>query len=502
MANNFPTQTLLAAASFAAILLGVHYGLDRTKGLDPSTALRPIGKFPSGRASYVPVIKAPTPPVSPTLAIPDPMAHGLSAKDAANATLQSDFLIDDSGALDHFYSALQNLSTGQNKRTVRIIHYGDSPTTADLITGDARELLQQRFGNAGLGFVLVAKPWAWYGHHGVQLDDGTWKINTAVDSMREANYGLGGAFFTGPVGSSSTIQLTGRDSSSMEIDYLAQPNGGSLDVLADGSHIDTVQTAATIKENAAKSIVLPKGTRKVELRVSEGAVELFGAVFSRDVVGITYDSIGLNGASTTVMSRAFNPATFAASLQHRNPDLVVINYGTNESSFPVYVEKQYEAELTRAVSRVRSALPNASILIMSPMDRGERSGDQISTMPAIPEIVAIQQRVARQTGCGFYNTYQAMGGSGTMARWYERQPAMVGADLIHPSPQGARIVAQLLVGQLLIGYERYMQNHQSPKESTLQNRKTNVPASSPVATPNQNTTPNPIDKPSQPMGTQ
>ena len=41
---------------------------------------------------------------------------------------------------------------------------------------------------------------------------------------------------------------------------------------------------------------------------------------------------------------------------------------------------------------------------------------------------------------------------------------LVGADLIHPSPQGARIVAQLLTGQLLIGYERYMQNHPGPQQ--------------------------------------
>jgi lysophospholipase L1-like esterase len=164
------------------------------------------------------------------------------------------------------------------------------------------------------------------------------------------------------------------------------------------------------------------------------------------------------------MSRAFNPTTFSAALEHRNPDLVVINYGTNESSFPAYVEKQYEPELIRAIGRVRAALPNTSILIMSPMDRGERTGaDSISTMRAIPEIVAIQQRVAAETGCGFFNTYQAMGGNGTMARWYDGHPRMVGADLIHPSPQGARIVAQLLTGQLLIGYERYMQTHPGPQ---------------------------------------
>jgi lysophospholipase L1-like esterase len=492
MPNTFPTQTLLAAATFGVILLGVHYGLDRSKGLDPTT-LRPITQFQFTRASFIPVIKTPLPPVPPTLAIPDPLAHGRTTADAANSTLQSDFLNDDNGALDHFYAALSQLSTSPNKRDVRIVHYGDSPTTADLITGDARELLQERFGNAGPGFILIAKPWAWYGHHGVDVSGDGWKIDTAVGSMREANYGLGGAIFTGPVGATSTIHLTAHDSTSIEVEYLAQPNGGNLDITADGVPAGSVQTAADTKENAASSIPLPPGTKKVELRVSANPVQLFGVTFATSETGLTYDSIGLNGASTTVMSRAFNPATFAVSLQHRNPDLVVINYGTNESSFPTYVEKQYEPELIRAIGRVRSALPDASILIMSPMDRGQRSGDQISTMPAIPEIVAIQQRVAQQTGCGFFNTYQAMGGLGTMGRWYERHPAMVGADLIHPSPQGARIVAQLLTGQLLIGYERYMQNHQSPQPHS--------PAPVIAASPVPHATPNPAEQ-AKPMGVQ
>ena len=124
-------------------------------------------------------------------------------------------------------------------------------------------------------------------------------------------------------------------------------------------------------------------TNKQIVNVSGAPVQVFGVVFARDTRGLTYDSIGLNGASTTVMSRAFNPQTFSAALEHRNPDLVVINYGTNESGYPAYVEKQYEPELIRAIGRVRAALPNASILIMSPMDRGERSGDQITTMRAM-----------------------------------------------------------------------------------------------------------------------
>ena len=458
----FPKQTLLAVATFAAILLTVHYGVSSTKGLAPST-LRPITDFPSGQASLTPIVKLPPPPVPAIFAIPQPkFRKGKVA--VANGTLDSQFLIDNDGVLDHFYAALRDLQTGQSRSTVRIVHYGDSPTTADLITGDARDLLQERFGNAGPGFILIAKPWAWYGHHGVDVSGTGWKIDTAVGSMREANYGLGGAIFTGPVGATSTIHLTAHDSTSIEVEYLEEPNGGNLDVTADGAPAGTVNTAGDTKQDNAASISLPSGTKQVKLTVTGNPVQIFGVVFGRDDRGITYDSIGLNGASTTVMSRAFNPATFSAALEHRNPDLVVINYGTNESGFPSYVEKQYESELIRAIGRVRAALPNTSILIMSPMDRGERTGaDSISTMRAIPEIVAIQQRVSGETGCGFFNTYQAMGGAGTMARWYEHHPAMVGADLIHPSPQGARIVAQLLTGQLLIGYERYMQTHPGPQ---------------------------------------
>jgi lysophospholipase L1-like esterase len=457
----FPKQTLLAIATFTAILLAVHYGLSSTKGFDPAT-LRPITNFPSGPTAFFPIVKVPLPPTPAALAIPDPLAHGVKA--AANSTLESQFLLDGNGALDHFYAALRDLHNGQSRRTVRIVHYGDSPTTADLITGDARDLLQERFGNAGPGFILIAKPWAWYGHHGVDISATGWKIDTAVGSMREANYGLGGAIFTGPVGATSTIRLNAHDSTSVEVEYLEQPNGGSIEITADGATAGIVNTAGDTKKDADTTIPIPAGTKQVQLRVAGAPVQVFGVIFSREDRGLTYDSIGLNGASTIVMSRAFNPQTFSAALEHRNPDLVVINYGTNESGYPAYVEKQYEPELIRAIGRVRAALPDASILIMSPMDRGERSGTQITTMRAIPEIVAIQQRVAERTGCGFFNTYQAMGGNGTMARWYDRHPAMVGADLIHPSPQGARLVAQLLTGQLLIGYERYMQNHPGPQQ--------------------------------------
>jgi hypothetical protein len=116
--------------------------------------------------------------------------------------------------------------------------------------------------------------------------------------------------------------------------------------------------------------------------------------------------------------------------------------------------------LRLAIQRIRTAAPGASILIMSPMDRGERNGlEDIETMKTIPEIVAIQRRVAAETHCAFFDTFDAMGSSGTMARWFAASPRLVTADLLHPTPQGASIVATLLVEQLGLRYDRWKMQH-------------------------------------------
>jgi hypothetical protein len=46
-----------------------------------------------------------------------------------------------------------------------------------------------------------------------------------------------------------------------------------------------------------------------------------------------------------------------------------------------------------------------------------------------------------------------------MARWYGASPRLVTADLLHPTPQGATIVASLFVEQLGLGYNRWKMQH-------------------------------------------
>lgn len=377
--------------------------------------------------------------------------------DTAPEKVDTPKLVDTSGDLQRFYAALHATERRDDGAITRILHYGDSPTTADLITADVRALFQKEFGDAGHGFVLIAKPWAWYGHRGVSVKGSGWKIEPAnTAELRDGQYGLGAVSFRGGPGANSRIALNDNGHTAVEVAWLSQPDGGSFQVLADGQPLGTVDTASPSATPSFQTFPVPAGFKEVAISQVTGRVRLYGMRLLKDQPGVEYDSMGVNGAAITILARNVGEEHWAEQLRHVKPHLVVINYGTNESVYAKYVDTAFELELVRAVKRVRNAVPEAAILIMSPMDRGQRMpSGEIGTVPPLSRLVALEQRVAAEHKCAFFNTFEAMGGPGTMGRWYLAEPRMVGADLIHPMPSGAKIVGNLLYKSLQDGYRKY-----------------------------------------------
>jgi lysophospholipase L1-like esterase len=353
-----------------------------------------------------------------------------------------------------FYHALEIAAAKQG--VARILHYGDSPTTADSITADMRSLLQEKFGDSGHGFVLIAKPWPWYGHRGVEVHGSGWRIEAASQGRaKDGIHGLGGVSFTGSAGATSKIHLDTRHSR-VEIEFLRQPGGGAFTVSAGDTVLGEMETEGEKSPDFAQ-FPLPDGeTTDITIAVKSGTVRLFGASFEKDSPGVIYNSLGVNGGQIQMVLRYYEKDQWTTQLQHQKPGLVILNYGTNESSFASYIDSLYAKELREVIARVKAALPGTPILIMSPMDRGERRSDgTIGTLPTIPKLVEIQRQAATETGCAFFNTFEAMGGEGTMGRWYQMQPRLISADFMHPLPQGARKVGVLLDNALIGGYEQY-----------------------------------------------
>jgi lysophospholipase L1-like esterase len=361
------------------------------------------------------------------------------------------------GAMDHFYAALLRTERKQPGAVTRILHYGDSPTTADLITADVRNFFQTQYGDAGHGTYLISKPWAWYGHRGVEVSSSGWKMDPAtLRGQKDGRYGLGGVSFTGQAGAQSKITLKQPGHTKLTLSYFGFPGGGEVKIMAGEVEVATLDTSLPAEAAVEQTWPVPAEARQFEILVTRGTVRLFDVEFRKDAPGVIYDSIGLNGTWAGVLAVHMNGEHWMEQLRMAKPDLVIINYGTNESGYKNYIDTTYPKDVREILRRVRTAVPESSVLIMSPMDRGRReSTGTIGTVAALPQLVAMQAKLASENGCAFFNTFQAMGGPGTMGKWYMAEPRLVSADFIHPLPSGARIVGTLLYKALMDGFNSY-----------------------------------------------
>jgi lysophospholipase L1-like esterase len=453
MKNRFPVATALTMVTFAVLILipQIVPALKNYRSLDPKR-IPEVTEFP--------LKNLPDDVAADPLASPSSMDEMRIKRLVVTAPRN---LIDPGHSLDSLY---ESLLKGE---TTTILHYGDSPTTADLITADARGMLQQEFGNAGVGFVLIARPWAWYNRRGVEMQASNWKIDVSgVSELRDGLNGLGAVSFLGRPGAVANWTLKDKTHTSVEIAYLGSPEGGEFVLEAEDQLIGTGHTISETRTAGYARFDIPEGASHFRLRVTQGAVRLYGADFRKSNAGVVYNSLGINGANVTLLSHALNQDHWAEQLRHYRPDLVIINYGTNESGFPNFVDTTWGHEMREVVRRVHEALPGVAVLLMSPMDRGEKKATgEIDTLPSIPRLVNIEEKIALDNGAAFFNTFAAMGGQGTMARWYMSEPRLVGADYIHPMPAGAKIVGELLFSALREGFNQYKMHELKQKIAQL-----------------------------------
>lgn len=361
-------------------------------------------------------------------------------------------------ALDRFYESLAKTRAKKPGATTRILHYGDSVITSDYVSGTMRRRLQAELGDSGHGFILVANPWEWYFHNDVSHGAGTgWSSSRITGpTTRDGMYGLGSVTFTGSPGASAFFGTAERGSygkkvSRFDVYYLQTESGGDVDVKI-GTTTERFSTKGEQRVSRIKSFSVPDGEAKMTLRVVSGRPRLFGVALERDQPGVVYDALGANGARAELLG-TIDGAHFAEQMALRKPALVVLQYGTNESEAPG-LAKNYEQTLGSLVSMIKTAAPNASILIASPLDRAEKTeGGHLRTKPIIKRLVAAQRNVAKASGVAFWNTFEAMGGEGSMGKWMKT--GLGGGDFTHPSPRGAELIGDLFSKSLTTGFEAW-----------------------------------------------
>jgi lysophospholipase L1-like esterase len=379
------------------------------------------------------------------------------------ATLRTVAIEDASGhALDPFFARLARTDHKEGGAVTRVLHYGDSTIASDYVSGTMRRRLQARFGDAGHGFILIANPWEWYFHNDVlHGSSGDWKASRLAGPITpDGMYGLGGVSFTSYGGGvawfgTATRGDFGRHVSRFDVYYLEQPGGGDVELSVGGAKGERFSTRGEQKRSRVRSLQVEDGNAKLSVRaVGGGPARLFGVALERDRPGIVYDALGSHAAMAVYWQRQ-EPAHWREQLALRDPALIVFQYGTNESDLWKLDRAEYEQALAGLVDELRDASGGAPVLVVAPLDRAETKAGRMTTKQVILDLVAIQRRVALGHGAAFYDTFDAMGGEGSMARWVKAKPQLGGWDLTHPTPLGAELVGAMLSDALVRAYEAY-----------------------------------------------
>lgn len=397
-------------------------------------------------------------------------------------------------ALDRFYASLTRTHLGLPGAITRVVHYGDSAIGNDGITGAIRSKMQARFGDAGHGFHLLGQPNASYRHQGVRFDEKSpWGHCFIIfDCKKDGYYGLGGTTFESAGGAEIRLSTAlkgpaGRKVARYEVWYAGLPKGGTLRLRLDNEEPVELATAAEAMEDRWHVIETTDDEHTLSVRAAgNGKVRAYGVVMERTVPGIVWDEMSQIGALTRRMLN-FDRDHLQRQLARRHPDLLVLMFGGNDMNTQGTMEK-YKGELTDVIRMFRAGDPGLPCLLMAPLDHGERDGSgKIVTRTIVPRLVQAQREVAEIEGCAFFNTYEAMGGSGSMGRWVRSSPALGAGDLSHLTHHGHKVVGAMLVRSLMQGYVDFRKRIAgTPVEALGQAQAQPQPPSQPQPTPQQN----------------
>jgi lysophospholipase L1-like esterase len=365
--------------------------------------------------------------------------------------------IENPRALQPFFDQLHQLETDPKAQLVRVIQFGDSHTAGDSFTGALRTLFQQKFGDGGAGFQFAGYPFAGYHIHGTKRAQSTgWlALGTHLQNIGDGMVGMGGvSLSTEAAGNWVSLDA---DATSLQVQYLVQPNGGSIEIRDNDNLIATVSTASsdTLAPDTAghfDASVEPGPHHFEVLTIDQAPVRLLG-LSTENAAGVTYEAAGINGAEASLFLR-WNEALQQTLMLETNPALIVLSYGTNEAGDRNWTEEGYAAMFQRIIERCRRLAPNASILVVGPPDRALRAGRRAwRPFSGVDRIVAAQRSVCRQMHCAYWDQRSRMGGLGSMRDWVSISWAQ--PDHTHFTGEGYTELASALFSDIVQQYDSY-----------------------------------------------
>ncbi|MFT3710286.1 MAG: GDSL-type esterase/lipase family protein [Archangium sp.] len=369
-------------------------------------------------------------------------------------------------ALAPFFAKLRTLQlTGTGR--VAVMQLGASHTAAQFFTDQARHRLAERFGGLGRGFIAAGKPLPRLETQGVfrQLS-GPFRIADAMQQKTSGlPWGLAGTRAEGQPGSQmlmtfEEVPQTTESISRLQLFYFKKDGQPAPEVTIDGTVVPITDYAGADAGVRVLDFAAPGSQHFVSAKnVSTEPMAFYGLAHELMQPGVIYDSIGLFGATASVLAE-YDQEALEQQIAARQPDLFVLFFGTNESRLNADRVDEMKASYPVIFRTLRAASPDSACLIMSPTDQITTSKGKKREAKSINEVIAAMRAIAEEYGCAFWATRDFMGGAGSIAKW--RKESLANRDLVHLTPTGYRKLADAMMDDVLGAYDTWAEPPATP----------------------------------------
>jgi lysophospholipase L1-like esterase len=372
-------------------------------------------------------------------------------------------------SLAPYFDALAARGSLDGAPPVHILQVGDSHSAGDAISGAWRDALQARYGSGGRGVLPPGDPYWGFIPRGVHIEqsDG-WRVEATFGKAappldNAVVFGLSGFRLTSDR-SGATIGLTATPPEAFNrliVCAVTGPGAGAYDLTLGGT-AQTVSLAAPAAGVDCHGFIAPGLTTTAVLSTQGAPVTLLSWASFRPG-GVAVSNLGVVGAQLRHFARA-NDGAIAAELSAYAPDLIVLEFGTNEAFGTRFDPEAYEATVRAEIARLKRLSGGTPMLIFGAPDAGTDRrelahnavpgpGDPTAAEaatgawfppPALSAIRAVQRRAAAAEGVAFWDWGDRMGGPGVAQAWVAATPPLMRRDHVHYTTNGGARVANLL----------------------------------------------------------
>jgi hypothetical protein len=365
---------------------------------------------------------------------------------------------DDYTFFDSFFEGLDTAAV--SGQLARIVHYGDSQLEMDRISSMLRQMLQDRFGGSGPGMVPILKPMS-----SVSVSQNTTGSLTRYSLVSDTLSRWSSTHRYGPLTRYATLTGQARFNFRRAENRYAQERvksikrvgvlfghsgpGLKMSLKCDTLSLMTASVDSSVNGVSVVTWDLPAEVRGGSLTLN-GTAEIYGIMLDGGP-GVTVDNVAMRGCSGTILS-GIDSTSLRAAYENTDTRLIILQFGGNampgigsRKAISLYMNK-----LEKQFEYFKGVAPWAKLLFVGPADMSKSVNGSLVTWPLLPDLNDSLKVHCLNNGIAYWDTFNMMGGVGSMKEWVKHNPPLAGPDYIHFTTKGAEEVGTALGKSLLL----------------------------------------------------